>query len=270
MKNFIIVFIIGTFYSCYRVAQEEDVLAENIFQNIKLSQNIIPKESTNQISCDSIASGLKFTTERPYSKVKRKQFKLRNLLRQEFLKCTEVNKNSFLDSISNVFSASLLNEIIPHWYGTPWDFNGHTSIPNHGEIACGYFVSTTIRDMGMDFNRYDLAKQNPENEARTLAISDSLVLEFTNDNSKEFFVELKGLNQGLYFVGLDNHVGYLYKTESCNYFIHSNYIENRVMIENCTTSEAFDSYEYFITNITGNKALMYYWLFDKRVEVVQL
>ncbi len=78
------------------------------------------------------------------------------------------------------------------------------------------------------------------------------------------------LHTGLYFVGLDNHVGYLYKTERCNYFIHSNYIENRVMIENCETSEAFDSYEYYITNITGNRDLMYYWLFEERVEVVKV
>ena len=69
---------------------------------------------------------------------------------------------------------------------------------------------------------------------------------------------------------LDNHVGFFYKTEYCNYFIHSNYIENLVMIENYKTSTAFDSYDYYFIKTSGNSDLMYSWLLEERVEVVKI
>ena len=48
------------------------------------------------------------------------------------------------DSVQHYFTESLLNGILPHWYGTVWSFDGHTSTPGTGEIACGYLVSTTL------------------------------------------------------------------------------------------------------------------------------
>ncbi len=56
--------------------------------------------------------------------------------------------NISIDSISKYFCEALVNKIIPYWYGTPWDFNGHTDIPNESNVACGYFVSTPLRHMG--------------------------------------------------------------------------------------------------------------------------
>src|SRR5678815_5098001 len=37
---------------------------------------------------------------------------------------------------------TIYSEIFPSWYGTAWDFNGTTEVPQQGKIACGYFVST--------------------------------------------------------------------------------------------------------------------------------
>ena len=270
MKKVLIILVFGMLYSCTQIKKEVVILSDNKLQEDRVEPIEMLITPSKIVSCDSLDSGLNYTIKTNYVSLKQKQVKLRKRLKEEFLKCPIVNRNSFLDSISNIFSVNLLNDIIPHWYGTTWDFEGHTSVPNQGEIACGYFVSTTIRDMGLNINRYHLARQNPENEARTLAIKDSLVIEIRNNDSNLFFTEIAGLKTGLYFIGLDNHVGYFYKTEHCNYFIHSNYIENRVMIENGIISEAFDSYEYYMTNITGNKLLMYYWLFEKQVEVIKV
>ena len=70
------------------------------------------------------------------------------------------------------FENYLVNEIIPHWYGTEWDFNGYTAVPNQGVIACGYFVSTTLLHMGINVNRYKMAQQAGLYEAQTLALSE--------------------------------------------------------------------------------------------------
>ncbi|TFG71928.1 MAG: hypothetical protein E4H26_11725, partial [Flavobacteriales bacterium] len=36
------------------------------------------------------------------------------------------------DSIKAEFTNHLVDKIIPHWYGTPWSFGGHTAVPNQG------------------------------------------------------------------------------------------------------------------------------------------
>jgi len=57
------------------------------------------------------------------------------------------------------FFEMLNDSIFEYWMQTPWDFNGHTDTPRKGEIACGYFVTTTLRDMGVQLQRYKLAQQ---------------------------------------------------------------------------------------------------------------
>ena len=58
---------------------------------------------------------------------------------------------------------SIYAEIFPSWYGTAWDFNGTTEMPQQGKIACGYFVSTVLRDAGWKVQRTRLAQQASEN-----------------------------------------------------------------------------------------------------------
>jgi hypothetical protein len=80
---------------------------------------------------------------------------------------------------------------------------------------------------------------------------------------------LEKIPSGLYFVGLDNHVGYFYKHKGNHYFIHSNYIKDKVMIEVAEKSECFNSNIYIFTGISKNKDLIKYWLLNKRVIVVR-
>ena len=62
-----------------------------------------------------------------------------------------------------IVTASIFKEIFPSWYGTPWDFYGTTQAPQQGKIACGYFVSTVLRDAGWRVQRVRLAQQASEN-----------------------------------------------------------------------------------------------------------
>ncbi|XOV67705.1 MAG: hypothetical protein ACFHU9_00775 [Fluviicola sp.] len=165
------------------------------------------------------------------------------------------------------FENFLLNEIIPHWYGTEWDFNGYTAIPNQGEIACGYFVSTTLEHIGIVVNRYHLAQQAGLNEAKSLAIVDANY--FTVYGWAALHDTMRSYRDGIYFVGLDNHVGYLYKEGPQLYFIHSNYIEDKVMIEKAAYSQAFKSNIYVVAKLSTNELLLERWRTGERVEVVR-
>ena len=78
-------------------------------------------------------------------------------IKKKVLKNQVSSKEIDLDSVCRYFDNALVNDIIPFWYGTKWSFEGHTNKPNDGEIACGYFVSTTLKDVGLNINRYHLA-----------------------------------------------------------------------------------------------------------------
>lgn len=57
---------------------------------------------------------------------------------------------------------SVAESVAPFWYGTSWDFNGTSQIPGEGTIECGYFVTTVLRDIGLELERVTLAQQASE------------------------------------------------------------------------------------------------------------
>ena len=52
------------------------------------------------------------------------------------------------------------------------------------------------------------------------------------------------------------------------YFIHSNYIEGKVMVELDELSEAFQSSVYFLVPITSNRKLALNWLTKSDLQIV--
>lgn len=260
--------ICGIMITACSNSQQKKELKETVsIDSLQTEHLVLSDDLKTRFEIDSISCGLNFKPGNNYRVEKSEIEKQRTGLSRKYLNLSgEFEQIALLDSLGTVFTSLLLNNIIPHWYGTEWDFNGYTSIPNEGVIACGYFVSTTLKDMGLNVNRYKLAQQGPENEAKSIAINVSEILHFDEENINE---KLQNLDQGIYFIGLDNHVGYLYIKDTNAYFIHSNYIEGKVMIENTRFSEAFYSSNYYISTITGNSSLMDKWLKKEELIVVK-
>jgi hypothetical protein len=173
-----------------------------------------------------------------------------------------------LDEIKTIFTDYLVDRIIPYWYGTPWSFEGHTALPKRGEIACGYFVSTTLRDMGIKLNRYKLAQQSPLDEAKTISCG-SDVYSVVHESTEQAFEEIDKLaKEGVYFIGFDTgHVGYLLKRKGQMFLIHSNYFLPRsVCIEPFVDSRVFKSFsKFYLVPITDNNMLLQHWLEEGKV-----
>ncbi len=261
MKNLIYLVCLILIISCSNAQQKNKV------SNPSPTDSIVSvQEKSIPIEFDSISTGLNFEPRKDYNIEKTDIKKLRNSLSIKYLNSPSNGfSDKLLDSTGKVFTQLLLNNIIPHWYETIWDFNGHTSKPNKGTIACGYFVSTTLRDMGLNLNRYKLAQQGPENEAKSISGNATKIIRSSTEKINE---ELENFMDGVYFVGLDNHVGYLYKNGDHTYFIHSNYIDGKVMIENSKYSDAFYSGNYYISEITGNKRLIEKWLKNEEIKII--
>ncbi len=173
-----------------------------------------------------------------------------------------------LDYIKTVFTTHLVDKIIPHWYGTPWSFGGHTAVPNQGKIACGYFISTTLRDMGIKLNRYKLAQKSPIDEGKVISCG-SDIYTVVQDVPEKAFEEIDRLTkEGLHFIGFDEgHVGYLLKREGELLLIHSNYLSPvSVCIEPLKESRVFKSFSKFhLVEISNNDFLIKRWLNNRTV-----
>lgn len=174
--------------------------------------------------------------------------------------------------IGRRFEQALVNEIIPHWYGTAWSFDGHTEVPGQGEVACGYFVSTTLQHVGVNVNRYQLAQQRPENEAKSLALGGEVV-EVTGNSSSENIAQIKSkIMDGICFVGLGrSHVGFLLKRKNELFFLHSSYFTPQsVTVELASKSPVFCAYNhYYIVPLSQNKAFLKRWLDNQKIEVIK-
>lgn len=216
----------------------------------EISEVLVEEKPTGTTKEDSLSSGLHFEPYGEYSSI-RAQAKIAR---------TQSRDNEH-------FVDLLLNKIIPHWYGTTWAFEGHTAKPNDGEIACGYFVSTTLQHMGLKLNRYRMAQQSALSEVRTIGGKDIQLLHPKADEVADLSF-CSEMQDGLYIVGLSNHVGYFLWKEGNGYFIHSDYVNGKVTFENALRSVAFQSDVYCFAPISNNEELMKLWLGEKEVAVV--
>ena len=92
--------------------------------------------------------------------------------------------------------------------GTAWDFSGMSRTPQQGAIACGYFVTTTLEQAGVELERVRLAQA--ASETMILATTpEETVRRFSNASLESFLKALRVQGEGYYVVGLDSHTGFL-------------------------------------------------------------
>lgn len=162
-----------------------------------------------------------------------------------------------IEQKSNLLYNLISEDLVAHWLGTPWDFNGTTRTPNQGTIACGYFVTNTLSDLGFDIQRIKLAQAASSEMIKTLCIETKWISGFDNFNA---FMK-KQTKNAIYIVGLDFHTGFIIKKGAETYFFHSNYIQAEcVILEPIEQSKALlNNQAFFIGNLTGNKELLKNW-----------
>jgi hypothetical protein len=173
---------------------------------------------------------------------------------------TAVQKAALLQQARQLLVASLDTVIWPAWYGTPWAFYGTTQQPQRDSIACGYFVTTTLRDAGLRLDRIRLAKTTSEKLIQNLT-DEAHIRRYRLVPQRSFVAQVQQLGDGLYIVGLDFHVGFLRVTGQEVRFIHSTYLgEGQVVNEDATTSVALRSKYRVVGRISADEHLLESWL----------
>jgi hypothetical protein len=180
------------------------------------------------------------------------------------------NKKDVLEKARKIFVSSVYNEIIPEWYGTDWDFYGTTQTPKVGQIACGYFVSTVLRDAGAKVQRVSMAQQASENIIKSL-VKATFIKRFSNFTIEKFVTEIENQGEGLYVVGLDNHVGFILHDGENVWFIHASYGEPREVIkEKAVESVILSGSKYRVTGkISADDGFILKWLNQTAIPTVR-
>ncbi|MDB4285790.1 hypothetical protein N9933_00650 [bacterium] len=201
----------------------------------------------------------------PYSEIKSEIRTQQSALKNEFQSATSDSAQvAILTKTQKYLLTQLTDQVFPKWYGTDWDFNGISETPGEGAIACGYFVSTTLRDIGFNLNRYRVAQQDATTIIKVLC-----------DPPKTFNDLQKVINhiwespEALYIVGLDQHVGFLYRGEKEVFFIHSSYADPVAVVREKATESAVLNYSriYVVGKLTGSDTVAKRWLKGERISI---
>ena len=170
-------------------------------------------------------------------------------------------KLNVINDAREYLTQSVYNEIFPYWYGTGWDFNGTTETPGQGKIACGYFVSTVLRDTGLKVQRARMAQQASENIVLSLT-TDAHIKRFRNVPISAFVQSVQNWGPGLYIVGLDIHTGFILNVDGDVYFIHSSYIDPYTVVkERALVSRILSGSKYRVLGkISADDQLIMKWL----------
>ena len=139
---------------------------------------------------------------------------------QEYKSANSTKQDSLLKISCAYLTKTLTDSIFTAWYNTPWDFNGHTTTPQKGKIACGYFITTTLKDAGFNIPRIKWAQMVSEHIIRKLTTD---IKRFHNTQMSDIVKYINNKGNGLYIVGLDDHVGFISKQDTKLQFIHSSY-----------------------------------------------
>ena len=183
---------------------------------------------------------------------------------------TGTSRTRILNTAGEYLQKVIADELLPYWYGTPWDFNGITETPGEGKIACGYLVTTILRDAGLRLQRYKLAQQTSETMIKSL-VSDENIMRFSDYTITNFVGTLIDSGSGIYIVGLDCHTGFIQVKGDEVLFIHSSYLEPRMVIrERAIKSPILKSSRYRITGkITDDMHFLEGWLEGRKFVVKQ-
>jgi hypothetical protein len=219
--------------------------------------NTAHAEHLVQQNTDSI-----YTIEMRYQALKDSVSALRKIYKAQYQQA--INKTEVVKLARASFIQLLEKDFFNIWNGTQWDFYGTTQVPQKGKIACGYFVTTVLRDMGVKIDRVAMAETYSEKLIKTL-IQPKHIKKYVPFNLPNFVAEKQKEADNVYIVGLDNHVGFVIVENHQVWFLHSSVLQpGAVVKERADTSMALQFNYYTVAgNLTADELFLETWILMK-------
>jgi hypothetical protein len=177
---------------------------------------------------------------------------------------TRGSREELLARLRAALLGAIAEELFPAWYGTPWSYSGTTRVPRRGAIACGYFVSTILEQAGFRLERARLAQQPAERILQTL-VPDKRLSRFRDRPLQEVLTRVREEGEGLYLIGLDQHVGFILHRGERLDFCHASYLGRaEVLCEPAISSPALAS-RYRVLGKLFAEPMLRHWLAEERI-----
>lgn len=165
--------------------------------------------------------------------------------------------------------AAIVREIFPAWLGMSWGL-GPNSTANRPHapgmtVACGYFVSSVLENAGLRLKtRFSYAQAPALRVQKTLAPRAADLHRYFSVSGEALAGKIAGLGEGLYIIGLANHIGFVVVDAAGVRLVHASYTDDQVVIsEPLATARAIaDSRPkgYFVTPVMHDDRLADLWL----------
>ncbi len=131
----------------------------------------------------------------------------------------DLDDQANLNLIRDYWVNALLHNFYSKWANTGWDFNGTTEQPGVGKIACGFFVTTLLQDMGVKLSRVKLAVCPSSKMMKTLVPGQKL-MNLSSLSFNDFNEKVSSYGKGVFIIGLDFHTGFIINDGTQNWFLH--------------------------------------------------
>ncbi|MEY4876506.1 MAG: hypothetical protein RL708_1655 [Bacteroidota bacterium] len=179
------------------------------------------------------------------------------------LSATKIEGDKKMLQSEKLFEKHIIT-MFPYWYGTRWNFNGKTEIPGKGSIACGYFVTTVLKQSGLNIEKNALARLGSEEMIKAIC-DDAILYRFTNYSMIPFLEKIKLQGVGIYLLGLDTHTGFIWNDGNEIYFVHASgrfpyCVKKEIANESITL---WKSKYKVIAKISGDTSVLNKWLNHK-------
>lgn len=182
----------------------------------------------------------------------------------KYIVANTLQKKNIITEAKDYITKKIGSELFPYWYGTPWDFNGMTRTPKKGKIACGYFVTNILTDVGFNIPRVKWAQSASEVFIKKLSYGN--LKRFSNKPISTIEKHLLDKGDGLYLVGLDSHTGFIYVTDNTIRFIHADYYEPQIGVvsEKIDSNSPINDSKYRIIGKLMSDEMIIAWINNKR------
>jgi len=170
--------------------------------------------------------------------------------------------------------STILDTIFPAWMGTPWGLgkNSTSTRPHQAgmTVGCSYFVTSVLLNAGLRLdNRYRFAQAPALHIQRSLAPRRADLHRFLSIPVEDLERRIAKLGDGLYLIGLNNHIGFVVVRGREVRFVHAGYTgPQTVQDESMIGAESIAGSRkagYFVTPLFQDDRLVDKWLSGENV-----
>ncbi|MBH23021.1 MAG: hypothetical protein CMH57_00910 [Myxococcales bacterium] len=191
----------------------------------------------------------------------------------------ERQKRAIRAEARGVVTRAITETIFPAWMGTPWGLGRNsTATRPHQEgmvVGCSYFVTSVLQNAGLKLsNRYTFAQAPALHIQRSLAPARADLHRFLSIPPSQLEAKLRKLSDGLYVIGLVNHVGFVVIRGDEVRIVHSSFTGERDVADEALAEApavaASQEAGYFVTPLFQDDRLIAFWLEGRAVPFQKL